>query len=396
MRLKDIVTINLRSLPETTSNDYEFRYIDISNVNGDGEITVSEPMLFVDAPSRARRIIKKGDVIISTVRTYLKAIGSINFDATDIIVSTGFAVCTPKNSFISKCVEYAIRNDATIDKICQQSCGVSYPAITATALSRIEVEIPAPLSEQQRIVEYLDRKTSAIDRKIELLNRKLDACARLKKSVIHHAVTHGLDPNAPMKDSGVEWIGKVPEHWTGKRIKDIVTLNTLKSNDNSETYIALENIVSWDARFIVTEAETEGTNNVFSRGDILWGKLRPYLAKGFIPDYDGICSSEFFVLTTNKDNFNKYLLYFFLSCSFIDYINSRVAGAKMPRTNWASFGGSLLFIPSLNEQTAIAAYLDERCGKIDLAVEIIRKQIEALKRLKRAYINEAVTGRRTT
>ena len=166
-------------------------------------------------------------------------------------------------------------------------------------------DIPISLITEQ-YMEYLDRMTSAIDRKIELLNRKLDACARLKKSVIHHAVTHGLDPNAPMKDSGVEWIGKVPEHWTGKRIKDIVTLNTLKSNDNSETYIALENIVSWDARFIVTEAETEGTNNVFSRGDILWGKLRPYLAKGFIPDYDGICSSEFFVLTTNKDNFRLF------------------------------------------------------------------------------------------
>ena len=66
----------------------------------------------------------------------------------------------------------------------------------------------------------------------------------------------------------------------------------------------------------------------------------------------------------------------------------------MPRTNWASFGGSLLFIPSLNEQTAIADYLDEKCGKIDSAAEIIRKQIETLKRLKRAYINEAVTGKR--
>ena len=85
------------------------------------------------------------------------------------------------------------------------------------------------------------------------------------------------------------------------RIKDVVSLRNEKTNDTSMPYIALENIVSWDAKFIDSDSETEGTNNIFKRGDVLFGKLRPYLAKGFCPSYDGICSTEFFVMKPNKE-----------------------------------------------------------------------------------------------
>ena len=255
-----------------------------------------------------------------------------------------------------------------------------------------EIKMPS-LQEQQKIVDYLDKKLAAIDHRVELLEKEKDAYTRLKKSVILQAVSRGLNPNVPLKDSCKDWIGMIPEHWQAKRIKDVVELMKEKTTDTSGPYIALENIESWNGKFIETDAETEGTNNVFCSGDILFGKLRPYLAKGFIPSYNGICSTEFFVMRATKYCNSKYFLYYILSKPVIDYIKNKVAGVKMPRTNWAEFGGLSFFMPPLSEQQAIADYLDEKCAKIDAAIENISKQIDASKRLKKAVINEAISGK---
>ncbi len=265
--------------------------------------------------------------------------------------------------------------------------------ISADKYNQLPISIPS-LSEQQRIVDYLDEKLAKIDERIEVLEKQQDAYARLKKSVIHQTVTHGLNLNVPLKDSGIEWIGKIPEHWERNRIKDVVSLRNEKTSDTSPKYIALENIVSWDATFIESNAETEGINNIFKSGDILFGKLRPYLAKGFIPDYDGICSTEFFVMEAKHGVSSLFVRYYILSQRVIDYIKHKVAGVKMPRTNWNEFGSIPLFLPPLPEQQAIASYLDEKCAKIDAAIENIGKQIDASKRLKRALINEVITGQR--
>lgn len=175
------------------------------------------------------------------------------------------------------------------------------------------------------------------------------------------------------------------------RIKDVVTLRNEKTTDTSRPYIALENIVSWDAKFIESEAETEGTNNVFKKGDILFGKLRPYLAKGFCPSYDGICSTEFFVMRPKKDANPNYLLFYFLSDPIIDFIKNQVTGVKMPRTKWSDFGNIAINMPSLKVQQRIVEYLDEKLAKIDERIEVLEKQQDAYARLKKSVINQAVT-----
>lgn len=273
------------------------------------------------------------------------------------------------------------------------SASAAQPGLAVNVLNFQLIPYP-PKEIRKRIGIYLDEKLAKINSRIEVLEKQQNAYARLKKSVIHQAVTRGLNPNVPLKDSGIEWIGMIPEHWERKRIKDVVTLTNDKTNDVNRPYIALENIVSWDAKYTETEAETEGSNNIFKSGDILFGKLRPYLAKGFIPTYEGICSSEFFVLRPKRNCCSKFLLFYILSHSVIDYIKNQVSGVKMPRTNWTSFGGLFLYLPPIEEQQAIANYLDEKCAKIDAAIENIGKQIDASKRLKRALINEVITGKR--
>ena len=142
-RIKDVVSINTQVLPENTPYEYMFKYIDIGNVSSDGKITIGEDISFYEAPSRARRIIKRGDVLVSTVRTYLRAIARIDFEANDIIASTGFAVLSPKTKVDSAFVVNAIRDAYIVDAICSSSTGVSYPAISALRLSSISFAIPS-------------------------------------------------------------------------------------------------------------------------------------------------------------------------------------------------------------------------------------------------------------
>lgn len=175
------------------------------------------------------------------------------------------------------------------------------------------------------------------------------------------------------------------------RLKDVVILRNEKTTDTSRSYIALENIISWDAKYIESSIETEGTNSVFKPNDILFGKLRPYLAKGFIPSYEGICSTEFFVLKAKKGYYTQYLLYLLLSHSFIDYIKNQVAGVKMPRTNWETFSSIEVSIPSLEVQQRIVEYLEAKTTEIDKKIELLGKKRDAYNRLKTATINHAVT-----
>ena len=152
--------------------------------------------------------------------------------------------------------------------------------------------------------------------------------------------------------------------WHPYRIKDIVQLVSIKSEDLTLPYIALDNIISWDATFVPSDSATDGNSNLCEAGDVLFGKLRPYLAKAYIPTETSICSPEFLVLRPNKGTNNKFLLYFLLSKSFISHIRNQVAGVKMPRTNWSQISCYPILMPSPDEQEAIAEYLDKECEKI--------------------------------
>ena len=179
--------------------------------------------------------------------------------------------------------------------------------------------------------------------------------------------------------------------WRECRIKDAVSLVSVKTEDLSLPYVALDNIVSWDAQFIPSESASDGNSNECEPGDVLFGKLRPYLAKAYIPKEKSICSPEFLVMRPNKGTHNKFMLYYFLSKSFIAYIKNQVAGTKMPRTKWTDLGCISFNLPSPEEQEAIAAYLDKECEKIGREIELLERKADAYSRLRRSLISRAVT-----
>ncbi len=179
--------------------------------------------------------------------------------------------------------------------------------------------------------------------------------------------------------------------WQTCRIKDVAKFINEKANDCPLPYIALDNIVSWDGTYIPSDSASDRNSNVCKKGDVLFGKLRPYLAKGYIPTQDSICSPEFIVLRPNGLVNNKFLLYFLLSSSFISYIKNQVTGVKMPRTNALQIGSVSLSLPPIAEQETIVVYLDKECGKIGKEIGLLERKVDCYRRLKHSLINRAVT-----
>ena len=396
-RLKHWVGINEVVLPETTEPDFEFRYLEIGMV-GTG-VLVDEPVRirFANAPSRARRIVRTGDTIFSTVRTYLKATWFAEEVSDALICSTGFAVLTPRGATSHKFVSYLAQSNPITDRVTAESVGTAYPAIPGSRFSSFHVPLP-PVSEQRAIVRYLDHADRGIRGYVSAKRRLVELLEEERQAVINQAVTRGLDPNVRLRPSGVEWLGDVPAHWEVRRLKNhvanVVHLTSESSHD--DIYLALEHVESWTGKFAAAGDDVNFDSQVkrFRAGDVLFGKLRPYLAKVTYPNRSGVCVGEFLVLRSSVANLSsRYLEQLLRSKSVIDAIDASTFGAKMPRANWQFIGNMNVPLPPLSEQGAIVEYVDRATGRIDAAAVRARRQIELLEEYRVRLIADAVTGK---
>lgn len=193
------------------------------------------------------------------------------------------------------------------------------------------------------------------------------------------------------KDSGVPWLGEVPAHWGVKRLKHGARLVTEKATSVDHP-VALENIESRTGRLVPTETEFESVGIAFEPGDILFGKLRPYLAKVWLADRSGEAVGDFLVVRPEPRLFHgPYLRSQILSEAFIDVVNGASFGSKMPRADWEQVGGMGVCQPPLAEQEAIAAFLDRETARVDALVAEQGRLIALLKEKRQAVISHAVT-----
>lgn len=206
-----------------------------------------------------------------------------------------------------------------------------------------------------------------------------------------------LKPYLAYKDSGVEWLGEVPAHWEVRRLKSAVAHINQQTNVKrpDDLYIALEHVESWTGRLRAPSGDIQFDSQVkrFRAGDVLFGKLRPYLAKVARPTGDGVCVGEFFVLRSGPAVKAEYLELALRSPAVIEYVNSSTFGARMPRAEWAFVGSMLFPIPPLPEQTAIVRFLDWAERRIRQVIRVRKKRIKLLEEYKQALIHQVVTGR---
>jgi type I restriction enzyme S subunit len=239
------------------------------------------------------------------------------------------------------------------------------------------VQIPVPPGDEQaQIVRYLDWKVSSINSLINGKKKQIELLKEKRKSVINEEF---------------QKIGR-QNHSCIQRLKNKVSDINEKASPIGSFYIGMENIVSWLGQYIDTGASAEGDCKKFQKGDILFGKLRPYLAKAYTPDRDGVCSGEFLVLR-GYDGYLPYLKYLLLSNDFVMLVNASTYGAKMPRANWTFIGNCYSPFPSIEEQKNIVNKLDVFCTEIDNLSAKLQQQIKLLEELRTSLVSDVVTGK---
>jgi type I restriction enzyme S subunit len=197
--VKYLAEINRASLPDTTPEDFSFTYIDISAVDEAGVVSVpNETSTFAASPSRARRLASQGSTLISTVRTYLRAIARVPISDTQLVFSTGFAVLEASKSVDPEYLYYACRSDQFVDEVVARSAGVSYPAINPSEIGQIPIPVP-PLEVQRRIADFLDDQTTRIDHIITARQQQIGLFSArwsvlLDETVESLGVAHGWVP----------------------------------------------------------------------------------------------------------------------------------------------------------------------------------------------------------
>ncbi|OHR45334.1 hypothetical protein HMPREF2753_07265 [Neisseria sp. HMSC071C03] len=338
---------------------------------------------------------KKGDIYMVKSGATTGNVAKVETDEVFNIWSPLAVMRPDKNRISTEFLFYAIKSDYFNTSVqlkwnmgTQQNIGMGI-------LSNIRVVVP-PTDEQTAIAHYLDTKLGEIDALIDKQQTLLEKLAEQRTAVITHAVTKGLNPTAPMKNSGVEWLGDVPAHWEVKRLKFSVRniSQKVESQTSDLRYFGLENIESFTGRLILNiELESEGIANKFQENDVLFGKLRPYLAKVHLATQNGLVSTETLVFRAKKAINPKFLFYFCVSKDFIDAVNGTTFGSKMPRANWEDIGNFKMLIPSLEEQAIIIDYLNQETAKIDRLCETVNQTIGRLKEYRTALITQAVTGK---
>jgi type I restriction enzyme S subunit len=404
-RLKYSASINDEALPETSLPDFEFEYVDIGGVNAVDGITATEKLVFENAPSRARRRVRSGDTIVSTVRTYLRAIAPINNPPENLIVSTGFAVVRPRKvdpAFLA----YALRESSFIESVVARSVGVSYPACNASDVGGIAIPLPE-IAEQRSIAAFLDRETRRVDR---LVAKKRELIERLKEkrtALISRTVTRGLPPaaaraaglpeNPPLKPSGLDWLGDIPAHWEVKKLSWLFRY----AKGPSAAMLTKEYVADNGGDYPVFSGQTEN-NGLMGMMD--WHEFNfptPVVlvtTVGARAMTTRLVSGKFslsqncaLIIPCSKVANPKFYEPV-LRCLF-DYERRSISLIMQPSLRFDDLDKFRVPLPPAEEQAEIASYLDAETAKLDALVGKVEEAVERLQEYRTALITAAVTGK---
>src|SRR5690554_918485 len=354
------------------------------------------------------KLAHEGDLVLNSMNMIVGAVGvSKYFGCVSPVYYTYFGGTNNGNStkfyeylFRSKIVQGVLfslgRGLIAIDRA-EGKYNTLRLKVSRTDLRSLKLPLPPP-DEQMQLVNFLDYKLAKINRFIRKKKQLIKLLNEQKAAIINQAVTKGLDPNAPMKDSGIEWLGEIPEHWEIKKLKYSVRLNTHREFDNignSDIKLALENIEGKTGRILeLSNNSFEGIGTIFKDGDVLFGKLRPYLAKVVAPDFEGSCVNEILVLTPDTTVWNaKFLKYRMLAADFISIVDNSTYGAKMPRASWSFIGALKISRPHISEQIEIVNSIETEHAIIDKLIFKVNNEISVVEEYKTALIAEAVTGK---
>jgi len=398
-RLKNWVAVNASTLSESTPNDYEFEYLDIGSV-GTGRLSKSPARIrFGGAPSRARRVLRAGDTIVSTVRTYLKAVVTVGELDEPLIASTGFAVLTPRGDSVPRCLGYVAQSEYFTNQVTGDSIGIAYPAISETKLSNILVTLPPP-DEQAAIVRFLDWANGRLERAIRAKRKVIALLGEQKQAIIHRAVTRGLDPSVPLKPSGIPWLGDIPQHWE-------VVRNMALFAHRVEAGRAGFPVLQISLRSGITAEELDQFGRpkrliadatkykLIHKGDVAYNTMRMWQGAVGVSPCDGLVSPAYVVLRPRCDTCPEFYDFIFHTEVYKQEVNRQSTGIVSDRNRlyWDSFKQMPNIHLPRDEQAEVVTFILSETSSLNTAISRLEREIELLREYRTRLVADVVTGK---
>ncbi len=286
--------------------------------------------------------------------------------------------------------------------------GITRWAIGRKHFKTCPIPLP-PLHEQKRIAAYLDASCAAIDRAVETKQKQLETLDALRKSIIQRAVTQGLNPKAKMKDSGVEWLGRVPEHWKRRTIKRVCEFSPTYSQGKPEaheacTFVPMASVSTLgviDISDVKPMSDITAGLNLFENGDVIFAKITPCMENGKgavirnLITHFAYGSTEFHVMRPNHAIIADYLYFYLHNKVFREWAEKNMHGAAgQQRVGTKFLKYTYIFIPTEDEQIEIIKYVRQRLEEITSIEENVSRQIATLTAYRKSLIHECVTGKR--
>lgn len=335
----------------------------------------------------------------SVVLTCRAPIGKVVMAGVELCTNQGCKTIVLKEGIENKFIYYAL--SITADKLNSLGTGTTFLELSSGALKNFRFPLPS-FFEQRSIAEVLDIKTSQIDEAISIKEKQIALLKERKQIIIQKAVTQGLNPDVPMKDSCVDWIGQIPEHWAIKRAKYLFNEVNERSSTGEEELLSVSHMTGVSPRSDKTNvymfmAEDYTGSKLCHKNDLVMNIMWAWMGALGVSNQTGIISPSYGVYRQKKEStFNPvYLEYLLKTTKYIEYYNKVSTGLHSSRLRFYGhmFFAMKLGFPDFDEQRSIVHYLEEQTAKIDQAVAVQNSQIEKLKEYKATLINSAVTGK---
>lgn len=365
----------------------------------DGQVTLRENRRTTGFTESITEIgyqgIRKGDLVIHQMDAFAGAIGVSDADGKGTSV---YHCCTPKGEYLTYYYAHVIREMALKGYIQSLYRGIRERSsdFNYVTFGNCLLPVPSP-SEQRQIVAYLDYKSNKINERVCQRERELQALSELKQAEIAAVVTRGLDLNVPMKESGIEWLGKIPAHWEVRKIKNCLQERSEKGYPNEPILCATQSrgVIPqdmYDNRVVVVNKDFDKLKLVKS-GDLVIS-LRSFQGGIEYAYYQGIISAAYTILTPKDKRNSEYFKHLFKSHDFIQLLQTCVTGIREGQNiNYAMLAKHFIPIPPIEEQQKIVLYIKNRLYVIDEYIAKLKAEINYLQEYKQRLISDVVTGK---
>ena len=391
--LWSIATVNDEVLSDDTDADFEFTYVDIASISDNRISDSTYQVSFREAPSRARRVVQLGDIALSTVRTYLRAIAPVTEDYVNAVFSTGFAIIRTDQTICNPSfLRYALLSDEFIDEVVSHSNGVSYPSITAGEVMRICIDFPI-LEAQQRIADYLDRETAEIDAAVADLDRYVELLEKRKRATglaILEQARH--EPTTLMVHLGslglfVSGSG-FPHRYQGVEGEEFpfYKVGSLSTAD--------EDGIIQDSRHSVSrEVAEELGAKIIPTGSVLMAKIGEAmrLCRFVVTATDCCIDNNMMAIIPRQDNITSDYLRLALELVTVDVL---VNPGPVPSLNVQGLRMFSIPLPSVGVQKRMTTEWNKETDRLDSLIAESTRLRDLLIKRRSVLITEVVTGRK--